>query len=284
MLTSTPAIPEEWGTDKLNLDGYLSRVGLPGGPLPPTGATLAVLHRAHLAAFAFENLDILLGRGVRVDLESIEAKLVGARRGGYCYEQGQLFGAVLQRLGFEVDRRLARVWRPGPVPPRTHLTLRVGDPASGERWLADVGFGSSPAGPVPLDVPGPHEIDGWTYQVRPGDRPGCWDLWERQGEEWARQYQFDDAIVVPADVALSNYYTATHPDSWFTRVPVVVRRAPDAIISLRGRTCTITRPGYVKERRDLPDGQWRQALAATFGLAFTAAELQRLVAIAGAAE
>jgi N-hydroxyarylamine O-acetyltransferase len=283
MLTSTPPVPQEWGTDKLDLGAYLSRVGLPGVPLPPTGATLARLHRAHLAAFAFENLDILLGRAVRVDLGSIQAKLVGARRGGYCYEQGQLFGAVLQRLGFDVDRRLARVWRPGPVPPRTHLTLRIGDLASGERWLADVGFGSSPAGPVPLNVPGPHEIDGWTYEVRPGDRPGTWDLWELQGEEWARQYQFDDAIVVPVDVVLSNHYTATHPDSWFTHAPVVARRDPDAIISLRGRTYTITRPGYVKERRDLPDGQWRQALSATFGLTFTEAELGRLVASADGA-
>jgi N-hydroxyarylamine O-acetyltransferase len=272
--------PDEWGTDKLDLDAYLSRAGLAGEPLPPTGGTLARLHRAHLAAFPFENLDILLGRGVRVDLESVQAKLVGARRGGYCYEQGQLFGAVLQRLGFDVDRRLARVWRPGPVPPRTHLTLRVGDPASGERWLADVGFGTSPAGPVPLDVPGPHEIDGWTYDVRPSDRPGTWDLWELQGEEWARQYQFDEAIVVPVDVVLSNHYTATHPDSWFTRGPVVVRREPDAVISLRGRTCTVTRPGHVKERRELADAEWRQALPATFGLAFAEAELDQLVAAA----
>ncbi|HUN37764.1 MAG TPA: arylamine N-acetyltransferase [Trebonia sp.] len=267
---------DDWGIDQLDLDAYLSRAGLAGLPLPPTGDTLARLHRAHLAAFPFENLDILLGRGVRVDLESIQAKLVGARRGGYCYEHGQLFGAVLQRLGFDVDRRLARVWRPGPAGPRTHLTLRVADPGSGQRWLADVGFGSSPAGPVPLDVPGPHQVDGWTYDVRPGDRPGSWDLWELQGDEWAPQYGFDDAIVVPVDVVLSNHYTATHPDSWFTQEQVVVRRAPEAIISLRGRTYTVTRPGYVKERRDLSGPQWRDALTATFGLRLSPGELDYL--------
>jgi N-hydroxyarylamine O-acetyltransferase len=275
-----PMQSDEWGTGQLDLDAYLSRTGLAGVPLPPTGVTLARLHYAHLAAFPFENLDILLGRGVRVDLESIEAKFLGARRGGYCYEHGQLFGAVLQLLGFEVDRRLARVWRPGPAGPRTHLTLRVGAPASGERWLADVGLGSSPAGPVPLDVPGPHQIDGWTYEIRPGDRPGSWDLWELQGEEWAPQYQFDEAIVVPVDVVLSNYYTATHPDSWFTHGPVVARREPDAITSLRGRTYTVTRPGHGKERRDLPDAQWRQALSATFGLDFSAGELEQLLSTA----
>jgi N-hydroxyarylamine O-acetyltransferase len=269
--------PDEWGVDKLDLDAYLSRVGLAGVPLPPTSVTLALLHRAHLATFTFENLDILLGRGVRVDLESIQAKLVGARRGGYCYEHGQLFGAVLARLGFDVDRRLARVWRPGPAGPRTHMTLRVSDPASGERWLADVGFGSSPSGPVPLDVPGPHEIDGWTYDVLPGDRPGTWQLWELQGEEWARLYGFDEAITVHADVVVSNHYTSTYPESWFTQGPVVVRRAPDAIRSLVGRTYTITRPGYSKERLDLSDVQWRDVVARTFGLALTDDELRHLL-------
>ncbi|HTU74014.1 MAG TPA: arylamine N-acetyltransferase [Trebonia sp.] len=275
-----PGLPaeqsDEWGTALLDLDGYLSRVGLAGEPLPPTGDTLARLHRAHLGTFTFENLDILLGRGVRVDLESVQAKLVGARRGGYCYEHGQLFGAVLARLGFDVDRRLARVWRPGPAGGRTHMTLRVTDPASGARWLADVGFGSSPAGPVPLDVPGPHQVDGWTYDVLPGDRPGSWELHELQGQEWARLYAFDDAIVVPADVVVANHYTSTYPGSWFTQGPVVVRRDPDAIRSLVGRTYTVTRRGYGKERTDLSDAQWDELLSQTFRLAFTGDEVRRL--------
>lgn len=272
---------DEWGVGPLDLDAYLARAGIdPGTSLPATGETLARLHRAHLAAFPFENLDIMLGRGVSVDLASIEAKLVGARRGGYCYEQGQLFGAVLERLGFLVDRRLARVWRPGPVPPRTHLTLRVGVPGSSARWLADVGFGTSPAGPVPLDVPGPHEIGGWTYEVAPSTRPGTWDLRELQDGEWERQYQFDEAIVVPVDVVLSNHYTSTYPTSWFTHVPIVVRRDPDAIRSLLGRAYTVTTYGHKKDRRELSDSEWLDALSGIFALEFTPDEQARLLSTA----
>ncbi|HEX4829513.1 MAG TPA: arylamine N-acetyltransferase [Trebonia sp.] len=273
--------PDEWSVMELDLDAYLARVGLAGADLPPTAATLAAVHRAHLGAIRFENLDIMLGRAVRVDLPSIAAKLVAGRRGGYCYEQGQLFGAALERLGFGVDRRLARVWRPGPVPPRTHLTLRVTVPDGGQAWLADVGFGSSPPGPVSLDEPGPQEIDGWTYDVVPGDRPGTWDLRELEDGEWVRQYQFDGAIVVPVDVVLSNHYTSTYPGSWFTHTPIVVRRDPDAITSLLGRTRTVTRPGHVKERRELPDGEWLAALEDVFGLPFTPPEQARLLATAG---
>jgi N-hydroxyarylamine O-acetyltransferase len=36
---------------------------------------------AHLGAIPFENLDILLGRPIRLDLEGVQDKLVRRRRG-----------------------------------------------------------------------------------------------------------------------------------------------------------------------------------------------------------
>jgi N-hydroxyarylamine O-acetyltransferase len=269
---------DDWSVAKLDLDAYVDRLGLAGEALPVTGETLGRLHRAHLAAILFENLDILLGRGIRVDLESIQAKLVGARRGGYCYEHGQLFGAALDQLGFGVDRLLARVWRPGVTSPRTHLTLRVA--AGSETWLCDVGFGSSPAGPVSLAAPGPRQVGAWTYDVVPGELPGTSVLRELQAGEWVTQYTVEEASVYPIDVVLSNHYTSTHPDSWFTQVPIVVRREPEAIRSLLGRAYTVTRPGHVKERRDLSEAEWKDALRGEFGLRFADADEERLIAIA----
>jgi N-hydroxyarylamine O-acetyltransferase len=291
-----PAHPprDPWGVAAFDLEAYLSRVGLagagpsggtggysvrpPGGQLRPAGDTLAVLHAAHLAAFPFENLDIMLGRGIRVDLGSIQAKLVGGRRGGYCFEQGQLLGAALEGLGFGVERLLARVWRPDMISARTHLTLRV--TAGGQRWLADAGFGASPAGPVALDVSGPREISGWTYDIGPGGDPGTWELRELQAGHWVTLYTVEEASVHPIDIAMSNHFTSTYPGSWFTHQPIVARRDPDAIRSLLGRTYTVTRPGHVKERRDLTDAEWAQALAGDFGLTFSAHDLDRLVATA----
>jgi N-hydroxyarylamine O-acetyltransferase len=298
-----PADP--WSIATLDLDAYLSRAGLadparlpggtggrppgrhlpggtggrpPGRQLRPDGDSLAALHAAHLAAFPFENLDIMLGRGVRADLGSIQAKLVGGGRGGYCFEHGQLLGAALERLGFGVERMLARVWRPDMVGPRTHLALRV--TAGGQRWLVDAGFGASPAGPVPLDASGPREIGDWTYDIAPGDDPGTWRLRELQAGNWVPLYTVEEARVHPIDVAMSNHFTSTYPDSWFTHVRVVARRDPDAIRSLLGRTYTITRPGHVKERRDLTDQEWATVVADDFGLAFSAEEHQRLAATA----
>ncbi len=89
-----------------------------GGPGP--------LHEAHVATIPFENLDILLGAPIRLQLGSVEAKLVGARRGGYCFEHNRLFMAVLEHLGYEVTSLAARV-RLGATDlrPRTHMLLRV---------------------------------------------------------------------------------------------------------------------------------------------------------------
>lgn len=278
---------DEWAAaaGKLDLAAYLRRIGY-DGPAEPSEATLGALHRAHLKAIPFENLDIMLGRGLAVDLESVQAKLVDGGRGGYCFEHGQLFGAALERLGFTVERLLARVSRPGPVLPRTHLTLRAGTPDRLGSWLADVGFGSSPAGPLSLRrlrSGGPQDVDGWVYEVAPDEGgPGerIWVLREFQGGEWVTLYRFEDQPAYPADVVMGNHYTSTHPDSWFTRTPVVALRTPDAITSLLGRVLTVTRPGYVKTRRELGDEEWASCLRDVFGLEFPAGDLATLVACA----
>lgn len=279
MAPGETAASDEWSVGKLDLDAYLHRIGY-DGPAEPSEATLSALHRGHLAAIPFENLDLMLGRGIRVDLDSIQAKLVYAKRGGYCYEHGQLFGAALERLGFRVDRLLARTGPDGePMRARTHMTLRVH--ADGGVWLADVGFGNSPPGPLSLDTlrsGGPQELDGWIYEVVPGDREGTWKLRELQAGEWVTLYRWEDQPAYPADVVMSNHYTATYPESWFTWQPIVVRHDPDALHAVVGRGYTITRPGHVKTRRTLTDEEFAAVLSEVFGLTFTDGELAVLVA------
>ena len=105
--------------------------------------------RAHMAAIPFENLDVLLGRGVRVDLDSVFAKLVTARRGGYCFEHGTLFQAALRALGVEATAHAARVLLVAPKAeaPRTHMFLTV--VRRRHTWVLDPGIrrsGSARAG------------------------------------------------------------------------------------------------------------------------------------------
>jgi N-hydroxyarylamine O-acetyltransferase len=104
-----------------------------------------------------------------------------------------------------------------------------------------------------------------------------WKLREYQAGTWVTLHRWDDGKVQPVDVVLSNYYTSTSPDSWFTWQPVIVRRDPDAIRSILGRTYTVTSAGHAKTRRELSDKEFAAALTGEFGLKLTMDELDALV-------
>ncbi len=84
-------------------------------------------------------------------------------------------------------------------------------------------------------------------------------------------------------MVVSNHYTSTHPDSWFTKLPILIRRDPDAIRSILGRSYSVVRPGHVKERRVLTDAEFAAALTDEFGLTLTPDEIATLVAAPTAA-
>ncbi len=86
----------------IDLGAYFKRIGY-DGPRTNTLETLRALHLLHPQAIPFENLDPLLKRPVKLDLPSLEAKLVAGGRGGYCFEQDLLFAQVLSALGFKVQ-------------------------------------------------------------------------------------------------------------------------------------------------------------------------------------
>src|SRR4051812_10884622 len=122
-----------------DLDGYLARIGWTG-PLAPDLAPLRRLVAQHTAAIPFEAVDALLGRTPAVDAAGLQAKLVGARRGGWCFEQNSLLALALGALGFRARPLLARVvfgLPPGAVLSRTHMALAVDLPEGA--YLADAG-------------------------------------------------------------------------------------------------------------------------------------------------
>jgi N-hydroxyarylamine O-acetyltransferase len=270
----------EWDIEQLDLDAYLRRVGY-DGDTAPTAATLAALHRAHLATVPFENLDIVLGRGISVDFADVQRKLVDGRRGGYCYEHGLLFAAALERLGFEVDRLLARVGGDGYRPrARTHMALRVR--ADDEPWLADVGFGSGLLEPLPFDGGEPRRQGGWEYAlVTTGE--GEWELREHRGDEWLVRYGFADERQHPADVVVANHYTSTWWRSPFVTRAVVVRKDEDALRELIDGTLTTTRPDGSTEERTLAGGELAATLEDVFRLPLSADEVTALARFIAAA-
>jgi N-hydroxyarylamine O-acetyltransferase len=249
--------------DSFDLDAYLRRVEY-RGPREPSAAVLEELHLAHATHIPFENLDVLLGRPVRLDLGGLQAKLVGGRRGGYCFEQNTLFAAALEALGLSVTRLAARV-RLGAtgVLPRTHMLLEV--TADGRPWLADVGFGGDGLlRPLPLAAGGAVEQSPWAYRLR--EEAGLWVLQSLRGGGWQDLYAFTREAQLPVDFEVANHYTATHPKSVFVRTLTAQRPTPEARYVLRGRELVVERADGVSRRTLADDEEVRQVLAETFGL------------------
>jgi N-hydroxyarylamine O-acetyltransferase len=219
-----------------DLEAYLARIGY-AYPRVATLQTLSALHERHLAAIPFENLDVRLGRPIKLDRESLQAKLVGARRGGYCFEQNTLFAAALYALGFEVDTLEARVRLEGVnvVLPRTHMILRV--PVAEGDFLADVGFGGDgPLRPVPLSG---EVVEQPIAAYRVAREGKLHVLQRRRGATWTDQYAFGLEPALPIDYEVANHYTATWPSSPFVNTVTTQRSTAEARHILRGHTYTV---------------------------------------------
>lgn len=211
--------------DAEQLDRYFARTGY-RGPRVPTLEALHALTAAHSKSIPFENVDVLLGKGVDLAPDAVFAKLVDQRRGGYCFEQNGLFLRVLKALGFDATPMAARVHMGQPrnyLPARTHLFIRVIFP-DGSVWFSDVGIGSMSLTAairfeLDLEQPTPHEP---RRIVRDGDR---YFHQARLGDEWLDVYQFSGEDMPTVDQELGNWYTSAHPQSHFRRDLMVTRAA-----------------------------------------------------------
>ena len=261
-----PPDPTAAGDGAPDLTAYLRRIGY-SGELSATRATLDALHLAHVTSIPFENLDILQGVPIRLDLASLQAKLVSSRRGGYCFEQNTLFAAVLEHIGFRVTRLAARVrYGTDRVLPRTHMALRID--LDGTRLLADVGFGAEGLlFPVPLDGSVSRQF-AWTYRAIEDGGARLLQSWG--GEAWEDLYAFTFEPQLPVDYEIANYYTSTHRASRFTQVLTAQRLAPDVRRILRNRDYLEIRGGTVDTRVIHDDDELVSLLAETFGLVFPA--------------
>ena len=226
-----------------------------------------------MSRIPFENLDILLGRPVRLDLTALQEKLVGAGRGGYCFEHATLFAAVLERLGFRPQLHSARVVliNPRAAAPRTHMFLTVA--LEGETFVVDPGFGLlAPRAPIPL-------VD------RPEAQAGHETHWMvRDGNDWVLRARRGDAIVDawvstlepdnPIDFEVANHYTATHPASAFVNRLMLRALIDGGYVSVMNRDVTVWREGKARSIRLVDRRALRALLNEHFG--FDLPEVEQL--------
>jgi N-hydroxyarylamine O-acetyltransferase len=251
----------------VDLKPYLARIGYTG-QLACSLATLQGLHLAHATSIPFENLDILLGRQISLELDALQSKLVAGRRGGYCFEHNTLFSAVLDLLGFDVTRLAARVrFGSSAIRPLSHMLLSV--KLDGQQWLADVGFGGEGLlYPVPIVDSQPSRQFGWTYRVQNDGHLHV--LQSLHADGWFDLYAFTQEPRYQIDYVAANHFTSTYPHSPFVQTLVVQRQDCEIRLMLRNREL-IEESANHKSTRILPDDNAvLMALSEVFALNFPA--------------
>lgn len=276
----------------MDLDRYFARIGMENRP-EATPEGLAVLQAAHRQAIGFENLDIPLGRGIRIDGVSVFDKLVAKERGGYCFEQNRLYADALTALGIANRPLLARVRLGNPMgitPPRTHVLLLV--ELDGRQWIADAGFGGSFVPPLSLeDGAEATTADGAGHRLRKtgiaGSLVGEW-LLERAGPasatdgrsaphgDWQPQYTFDLGEVAPDDLEQGNHWTSTRPDTRFTTLRVASIALPEGFAALTDRQMTVYSGGTSETRTIADAADYARTLREVFRIALAEEDAARL--------
>jgi len=244
------------------LEAYLARIGVPQ-PAAADAAALRRLHRAHLLAVPFENLSIHLGEPISLAPGDLLAKVVGRRRGGFCYELNGAFALLLEALGFGVRRVAARVYGAGGKlgPPFDHLAL-LADVPGGGAWLADVGFGSHSSYPLDAASRDGQDDPGGVFRLVPV-ADGDLDVL-RDG---APQYRLETRTRDLDEFAPTCWWQQTWPDSHFRQSTICSRLTPSGRVSLSGRTLIETRDGTRTETALPTDEAVLAAYVTHFGIA-----------------
>lgn len=249
----------------LDIDAYFRRIGY-SGSREPTLETLRALHARHPLAIPFENLDVLRRRPVRLDVESLQRKLVTERRGGYCFEQNLFFSQVLAELGYRVDGLSARVlWeRADEVRARTHMLLFVQLGEGG--YLCDVGFGGlTMTAPLRLEPDVEQTTPHEAFRVRRDGREFVSQA--RLRGDWRTLYRFDLQQQLQIDIEVLNFYVSAHPDSPFLTRLMAARRYVDGTFALRDNQLSMHRLNGLSEQRELRSiAELRGVLTETFGI------------------
>ena len=248
----------------LQIDQYLARIGAerPRGLSPQS---LMELTRAHLEQVPFEVLQMTEGHTEpSLEPEALFEKIVGSRRGGYCFELNKLFFLLLQALGFDCYPVGVRVLMGRPEPraiSHRGIVVRFGE----EKWYCDVGFGGQgPKGILWLADTGVQTLVFESFRVL-REEDGSYVIVYLDGERQTRMLKFRDELWLDVDFAMLNGYYANHSRSPFNKRKILYLCRPDGWISLVGDSFTTFSRGRTTVR-SVTEEEARALTATQFGL------------------
>jgi len=244
---------------------YLLRINHPDCTADIDGLTR--VQKNHMEYIPFENLDIVVGKKIRLDHLHLFRKIISNKRGGYCFELNTLYAELLKFIGFSPRPVLGRVWLSNPMrtPPRNHLAHLVD--LDGKTYLTDVGFGGL-VSRVPLDIHQSASVDDGDGMVRIVPFSSHQFMIQRQTEKgWADQYSFENLLIGEEDITMANYYMSTNSNSHFFYHKFVGRNTKTGRIGLFNNKMSIRKGTKVINKIEVASGEdWLKTIKQEFGL------------------
>ena len=218
------------------IEKFLQRIGMNPDTKPvPTFDFLKSVQYNAVISIAYENLDILDKKPLKLDADSLFEKIVEKGRGGYCFEVNGLLSWFFKECGFEVTDYFARFLRgEKDIPMRRHRVLSVkcddGD------YFCDIGIGQiAPRLPVLMKEGLPQKQFGETYKFEKDKNLG-WVLYDLHNGEWRQFISFTEEKIYEIDFVQPSVYCELHPDSVFNKAPMIAIKTPDGRKTIDDKT------------------------------------------------
>ena len=249
----------------MNLNKYLSRIGVDPQNVRPDVETLKLLQRRHLLHVPFENLDIHWKRPIVLDTDSFYKKIVRGGRGGFCYELNGLFNELLIAVGFHTHLVSGRVYdiegNPGPEFDHMAIVVLIG----GEEYLADVGFGDFIAEPLKIDPSGEQVDREGVFIVRLTEH-GAFEVEKKDGDGWKPECLFGRNAHALQEFAGMCEFHQHSPDSHFTKGKVCSILTETGRKTLTDTKFTVTAAGQKGDSPIASEDEFKQFLLGEFGI------------------
>lgn len=227
------------------METYLHRIGL-SNPVPLTVEGLGELQLAHKLTVPFENLDIVAGRPLSLDLDHLYEKIVLRRQGGVCAELNTLYNWLLYSLGFLVTSYNARMLTPDTYLFRRHRILAV--EIQGQTYTTDVGFATENARCPLLLEEGLVQNDGHCdYRYQWEDFFGWVQCQRRPGRDWERIQAFALEPQVDRDFDPVLFFFEKSPTSNMNQFPRPSIYTREGMLALRRHVFQVERQGNVDQ-------------------------------------
>jgi N-hydroxyarylamine O-acetyltransferase len=249
----------------MDTEKYLRRIGIENFDIPITAENLKFLQKQHLLNVPFENLDIHWKRPILLDNNSFYNKIVGEKRGGFCYELNGLFCELLNKIGFSSKLISARVATDNGDFSAEYDHLAILTKIDDNDFLVDVGFGDFTDEPLKFVLDIEQQDKSGAFLIRKYTDE-YFEVAKKDGDEWKGEYIFKDLARDLAEFTEMCNFHQTSSESHFTQGKICSLMLENGRKTLTDKKFIETEDGEKIETEINSEEEFNAHLAHEFGI------------------